>query len=1042
MLAAYVLLGVALYGFSAVQEAQLEAGADLLAAGANEASDGASPPLGLYWAGSLEDTATLSQLIAAGGLVNETDSDGLTPLHFAAENDSGASVKMLLDAGASIAAVTTSGATPLHLAVLLNKAAPARALIEAGASARGEYPDRLRKRWSIPGSGMTHLHVAASRGLPEVAAALIEAGADVEATDAAGRTPLHRAAAEFKEGDEDGVAELLIEAGANVEATDDNGLTPLHVAVSYSRLARAEALLDAGADANASAVGATPLHIAARRGCLGCAELLLRYGATVDPPRRPGLGSPLLVAVENSWSHIATVLVENGADANARDENGETAAGIAKRKGMKGVLVRLLEADESLRARDVDPELLVRLLSRAVERDAPGAVLRLLDGVDAERLAFAPLHEAAGRGSLRVAEALLDVGYDANVGTALVPVYSPDRDYPLLARAGDAGGAKLFRPLHMAVRHESVAVAARLIERGAEINARDGVGWTPLHHALLEGVERPALQAANLLLEHGADVHAATLVMGWTPLHLAARLSGSRVSWLGPLETAEYAQAPDVLRLVQTLIERGADVRARTHVGGWTPARVAKESDERRRHPRRGLRPGESSQAVLAALEAAGGKNEGCWAGASAVPFYVLGKAQLGDKHAGWRLSAFQDDVPGCEYDMPFAMPSVAARGPREAAGSFTAPDADERLLLQTTGVLFDAAYHQLASLQDRHGAVRPVVFFGRQTAYQGLCFDRETATHTAIFTHIHGRGDGGWPKTTYFHYDANAGTLVEAFVEEGQRALPIGRDEACRWREKTTGLDGYEGVLKALEAEHVETSRRRLQVDAETEDEMRADAEALARRTLYLESDEFLLDEAGLAELTNELAGVLSRLKDAYPELADFRVRRDQPNPGEIKVRLRPQFAQIVRGVLQDFPHVGEKGRPIALRTGHRVFDGLNEKLGLWKVDLYNDESAIFHLHKHANVWAAARAYSVLEVVEEAKPRKLHLDASYMVATRSQHGEGWEIWIVGRNCARGCMTDEDSFLFNEEIVLFIVEGDTVEIKTSPEFPKIRVWPD
>ena len=228
-------------------------------------------------------------------------------------------------------------------------------------------------------------------------------------------------------------------------------------------------------------------------------------------------------------------------------------------------------------------------------------------------------------------------------------------------------------------------------------------------------------------------------------------------------------------------------------------------------------------------------------------------------------------------------------------------------------------------------------------------------------------------------------------------------------------------------------SAKRHRQADAASEQGIRADAEALALRALYLEGEDLLLDEAGLAQLTNELAGVLARLKSAYPEFAGFRARRDQPVPGELQVRLRPEFARILGDVLQDFPRVREEeGRPIALRTGHRLFDGLNEKLGLWKVNLYGPASAVLHLHERANVAAAARAYSVLEVVQGAKPSKSHLDGSDITAYRAGDGEGWVIFIANRwgDCPSGCM-EEERFLFE-------VEGETVELKSGPKSPTVH----
>ena len=64
---------------------------------------------------------------------------------------------------------------------------------------------------------------------------------------------------------------------------------------------------------------------------------------------------------------------------------------------------------------------------------------------------------------------------------------------------------------------ESLDVARLLIEHGAEVDARDEFGTTPLHAAVVRG----SLDVVRLLIELGADIEAKS-ADGVTPLHVAA----------------------------------------------------------------------------------------------------------------------------------------------------------------------------------------------------------------------------------------------------------------------------------------------------------------------------------------------------------------------------------------------------------------------------------------------------------------------------------------------------------------------------------------
>jgi ankyrin repeat protein len=54
------------------------------------------------------------------------------------------------------------------------------------------------------------------------------------------------------------------------------------------------------------------------------------------------------------------------------------------------------------------------------------------------------------------------------------------------------------------------------LRAGADVNANNGVDWTPLHFASVEGF----LQVVNELMEHGADIDSTT-ISGYTPVEFA-----------------------------------------------------------------------------------------------------------------------------------------------------------------------------------------------------------------------------------------------------------------------------------------------------------------------------------------------------------------------------------------------------------------------------------------------------------------------------------------------------------------------------------------
>lgn len=104
------------------------------------------------------------------------------------------------------------------------------------------------------------------------------------------------------------------------------------------------------------------------------------------------------------------------------------------------------------------------------------------------------LLEAAKNGNLSVVEAILDVE-------------------PQLVNCRDLDGRQ-STPLHFASGYNHPEVVKLLLEKGADIHAKDKGGLVPLHNACSYG----HYEVAELLIRYGANVNATDL-WKYSPLH-------------------------------------------------------------------------------------------------------------------------------------------------------------------------------------------------------------------------------------------------------------------------------------------------------------------------------------------------------------------------------------------------------------------------------------------------------------------------------------------------------------------------------------------
>jgi len=178
-------------------------------------------------------------------------------------------------------------------------------------------------------------------------------------------------------------------------------------------------------------------------------------------------------------------------------------------------LSRMIDADSPLHAR-MRAATYDRFISE-VERD-PGAPGLL--GLRGQTL----LHDAAMAGEPELAAVLIRSGADPDAREAEghTPLYraSTGGVARVLLAAGAAvdiaSGPTRGTALHQAARRGCVSVAQALLDHGATIDARDAKYQTPLRRA----VNCRQLQIVRLLVRHGADPHLADR-RGVTPLDVA-----------------------------------------------------------------------------------------------------------------------------------------------------------------------------------------------------------------------------------------------------------------------------------------------------------------------------------------------------------------------------------------------------------------------------------------------------------------------------------------------------------------------------------------
>lgn len=244
-----------------------------------------------------------------------------------------------------------------------------------------------------------------------------------------------------------------------------NGETALHISAILESPECIQDLIDQKINVNKqSESGTTALHMSAMRGDIRSLKILFKNGAQPNIEDDDGI-SPLHFAISSAVDvSVLNLMIDSGCSVNQQDHQGMSPLHIAAELGDPMILQFLIEKGAKVTTLTTDYET--------------------------------PLHLAALNGHVECLNTLLRCTH----------IHVDTKD-----KFGSSS-------LHLAVKKSHFDVARRLLERGADIHAKDASLSTPLHYAAMVGDAR----MCKLLIGHRSFVSEHNEEM-WTPLHLAVQ---------------------------------------------------------------------------------------------------------------------------------------------------------------------------------------------------------------------------------------------------------------------------------------------------------------------------------------------------------------------------------------------------------------------------------------------------------------------------------------------------------------------------------------
>ncbi|CAH0395489.1 unnamed protein product [Bemisia tabaci] len=346
----------------------------------------------------------------------------------------------------------------------------------------------------------TSIHIAVQRQHVQCVQCLLIHGANVnsrypmDTESCAGSTLLQRA---VEKGDIS-LVKVLVGYGADINAIRYDGSTALNIAAARGFLDIANLLIQEGADVNLAPTSLTMTRDEIKRRKDKELQLLNSYQIEdtylhyfrMNPECLVEACRPLLSAIQNQQEKMVCLLLENGADVNARRWDGHTALLLAVQSGCPQIVLNILKycpKDEERNKR----ALYFAIQSMGTEDDV--AILQKLleyglklDSTDKTNPDF--LRYAVRGNFMGVVRQILEFGANPNESC-----YEWND----------------FHPLHIAVIKGHKDMVKLLLKFGADPNAKDRDGNIPLLYATMLSES----EIGKILLINGADALSDDLIM-------------------------------------------------------------------------------------------------------------------------------------------------------------------------------------------------------------------------------------------------------------------------------------------------------------------------------------------------------------------------------------------------------------------------------------------------------------------------------------------------------------------------------------------------